>query len=305
MAKTSMSPPTSRLPDLEALALFIAVDETGSVGAAARRFAISQPAASQRLSALERHMGIVLLDRRTSGSTLTDAGRVVVGWAGDLVRSGAEFSKNVLTLSQAGQSRLQVAASLTVADYLMPMWLMKLNAVLPDVSVSLQPANSERVVALVSAGDAELGFVEGPAAPREVHSIIVSHDDLVLVVAPTHPWAKSGAPVTAAKLAKAPVVLREPGSGTRQVLDRALDVHGLTIKPSMELGSTTSIKEAISAGHAATVLGRLSVEAELAAGTLVEVALADLELSRDVRAIWANGRTPSGPAGTLLAVCTR
>lgn len=305
MTTTSTTPPNGPLPDLDALALFIAVGETGSVGAAARRFAISQPAASQRLSALERQLDIVLLDRRTSGSTLTAAGRVVVGWAGDLVRAGADFTHHVRTLSKNRDSRLHIAASLTVADYLMPTWLMKLNDVLPEVSVSLQPANSERVIDLVSTGAVELGFVEGPGPPREVRSFVIGHDDLVLVVAPEHPWARPGTAVTATKLVKAPVVLREPESGTRQVLDRALARHDLSIKPSMELGSTTSIKEAISGGHAATVLGRLSVETELAAGTLAEVSLTDLELSRDVRAIWKNGRTPTGPAGTLLAVCTQ
>lgn len=305
MTMSSIPAPSSRLPDLDALALFIAVGETGSVGAAARRFGISQPAASQRLSALERQFDVVLLDRRTSGSTLTAAGRVVVGWAGELVDAGVDFTQHVRTLAKTRDSRLRIAASLTVADYLMPTWLMKLNDVLPDVSVSLQPANSSRVIDLVSAGTVELGFVEGPGPPREVRSFVVGHDDLVVVVAPEHPWARRKTPVTAARLAKAPVVLREPESGTRQVLDRALELHELTIKPSMELGSTTSIKEAISAGHAASVLGRLSVEAELTAGTLVEVPLTDLELSRDVRAIWKNGRTPSGPAGTLLAVCTQ
>src|SRR5699024_796582 len=117
MAQSFPHEPPERLPDLEALALFIAVDETGSVGAAARRFGISQPAASQRVRLLERQLGLDLLDRRTSGSTVTATGRVVSDWAAELVAAGADFARDVRTLSGAHESRLRVAASLTVADY--------------------------------------------------------------------------------------------------------------------------------------------------------------------------------------------
>lgn len=294
-----------RLPDLEALALFITVDEMGSVGAAARRFGISQPAASQRLRRLERQLGLDLLDRRTSGSTVTATGRVVSDWATELVTAAGDFARDVRTLSGEHESRLRIAASLTVADYLMPTWLMTLNGIRPDVAVSLQPMNSENVIDLVLGGNVELGFVEGPRALSEVRSVTVGRDDLVLVVAQTHAWATARTPLTPHELAQSRMVLREPGSGTRQVLDRALSIHGESITPYMELGSTTSIKQAVASGRDASVLSRLTVRNELAAGRLIEVPLAGLDLSREFRAIWQAGWTPTGPAGTLLSVCTR
>jgi molybdate transport repressor ModE-like protein len=300
-----MATPGEHLPDLDSLSLLLAVEETGSVGAAARRFSISQPAASARLRNLEQQLRVVLLERRTTGSTLTAGGRVVVEWARPLVRAGAEFGRNVDALVGDRDDRLRVAASLTVADYLMPAWLIALHSALPDVSVSLQPGNSEKVTELVLAGDAELGFVEGPHAPNEVRSWTVGHDELVLVVGPSHPWARRSEPIGAAELATGSLVLREPASGTRQVLDLALLAHGLRVRPAMELGSTTAIKHALTGGQNASLLSRLSVTDDLASGTLVSLATPGLDLTRVFRAIWLGAKVPSGAAGALLAISLR
>jgi DNA-binding transcriptional LysR family regulator len=289
-----------KLPDLAALALFLAVDDGGSVGAAARRYGITQSAASQRLTALERELGVRLLERGPSGSSLTPAGRVIGEWASSLVRAGRQFAHNVGSLAAGTTARLRVAASMTVADYLMPGWLNSLHALLPEVTVSLVPTNSERVAELVIAQEVSLGFVEGPGAPAGVRSRIVARDSLVVVVGATHPWASRRSPVTAQELSRAALVLREPESGTRQVLDRALAAKSLSATAAMELGSPTSIKQALAGGVNASVLSRLSVRDEVDAGTLVRVETPELDLRRDIRAIWRSGNSPTEAAGALL-----
>ena len=291
-----------RQPNLDALALFISVSEEGSVGAAARQWEVSQSAASQRLKALEKDLGVVLLDRRTSGSVLTPAGQVVLEWASPLVQAGARFQGNVTTLAEGLPDRLTVAASLTVAEYLMPGWLTALRERLPGVEVSLIPGNSEAVAALVRARTVELGFIEGPVAPPGVRYRQVTDDELVVVVAPTHRWATKRDAVGASELAASELVLREPGSGTREVLDVALEAHGLLARPAMQLGSTTAIKTAVGAGFGASVLSRLSVQSELDHGALVAVPTPELNLSRSIRAIWPGPRRPLGSSGALLAI---
>lgn len=291
-----------RQPNLDALSLFVSVSEEGSVGAAARRWGVSQSAASQRLKALERDLGVILLHRRTSGSVLTAAGEVILEWASPLVQAGAIFQGHVTTLSEGLPDRLTIGASLTVAEYLMPGWLTALRQRLPRVDVSLIPANSEAITALVRSRAVGLGFIEGPVPPTGVRCRDVRSDELVLIVAPSHRWATRQKAVGAAELVASELVLREPGSGTREVLDLSLDAHGLKVRPAMQLGSTTAIKAAVGAGFGASVLSRLSVQGELDRGTLVAVPTPDLDLARSIRAIWPSSRRPVGASGALLAI---
>lgn len=291
-----------QLPDLETLSLLIAVAETGSLGRAAARAGISQPAASLRMRTFEGRLGVSLLERTPTGSILTGPGRRVVEWARPVVQSAAEFSRKTGALAVTSQERLRIAASLTVADHLLPAWLSALHAALPGVRVALQPLNSGLVTSLIETGEAELGFVEGSDAPAGVRSRVIRDDDLVLVVSPRHPWARRRRGISAAELVAGSLVLREPGSGTREVLDRALAGRRLTARPSLEFGSTASIKSAVGSGDEGTVLSLLTVEAELAAGTLVAVPVPELDLRRQLRAVWRSGRAPAGAAATLLAL---
>jgi DNA-binding transcriptional LysR family regulator len=290
------------VPDLGALALFLAVIDAGSVGGAARRLGISQSAASQRMRMLERELGVTLLERGHAGSVVTTAGSVIAEWATRLVATGEDFQRNVGALAGQHRNELQVAASLTVADYLLPAWLVALHARLPDVSVSLRPANSEAVAASVLDGSAALGFIEGPSAPPGVHARALARDELVALAAPAHPLALAARPVSPTQLVDASLVLREPASGTRQVLDRALAQRGLTARPVMELGSTTAIKQALARGTDVSVLSVLSVNDDIESGRLVVLETPELDLSRVIRAIWKGASAPSGAAGALLAL---
>lgn len=292
-------------PDLDALALLVSVAETGSIGRAAARHDLTQPAVSLRLRALERQLRLVLLERSPSGSRLTAPGRTVVDWARPLLDAADAFDHSVSALADRHHDRLRLAASLTVADHLVPGWLVALHAALPDVAVSLQAVNSEHVAELVRAGDVDLGYVEGPGVPAGLRSRPVGGDELVTVTAPGHPWARRRAPVSPEELAAAPLVVREIGSGTREALASALAAHGLPLRTGLELGSTAAIKAAVMAGDGVAVLSRLAVATDLEAGRLVAIAVAKLDLRRQFHAVWRAGRAPTGPANSLLALSLR
>jgi len=207
---------------------------------------------------------------------------------------------------RAGQgSQLQLAASLTVAEYLIPRWLGLLAADMPKTKVSLEMGNTAHVADWVSRGTAELGFIEGPRPPGRLRSRELLADELVIVVSRDHQWGRHRIPITAQQLAATPLVLREPGSGTRDVLTEALGAHGLDVIAAMELGSTTAIKAAVAAGAGPAVLSTLAVRSELQAGQLVAVSCPDLSLQRSIRAIWAAQRPPSPAATRLLAIAFR
>jgi DNA-binding transcriptional LysR family regulator len=290
------------VPDLAALDLLVSVGELGSINAAAEAHGVTQPAASMRLQSLERVLGLQLLERVRTGSHLTPAGAATAEWAGVILRDMRALLAGTAALRSDERSHLRLAASMTVAEYLIPGWLRQLAAALPDVGVSLQMGNTAHVVELVAQGHVELGFVEGPRPPGRMRSRDLQGDELVVVVGKGHPWARRRRLLTAAELAATPLVLRERGSGTRDILTVALAEHGLEVRALMELGSTTAIKAAAIAGTGPAVLSALAVETELGTGQLVAVASADLRLQRTIRGVWTIERSLPPPAVRLLAI---
>ncbi|MET8578467.1 LysR family transcriptional regulator [Streptomyces sp. NPDC005012] len=289
-----------RVPDLGALELLLAVARLGSLGRAARELGISQPAASSRVRSMERHLGLALVDRSPRGSRLTDTGQLVADWARKVVEAAAAFDAGTRALQDRRDSRLRVAASMTIAEYLLPGWLIALSERRPGTAVSLHAGNSAEVARRVRSGEADLGFVEGLSVPEGLDSAVVAHDLLLVVVAPGHPWARRRRPVPGEELAGTPLILREEGSGTRQVLEDAL---GGVARPLIELSSTTAVKSAAVGGAGPAVVSELAVAEEVAARRLVPVTLdPEVRLRRDLRAVWPVGHRPVGPARELLSL---
>ncbi|MEV5710590.1 LysR family transcriptional regulator [Actinoallomurus sp. NPDC052274] len=292
---------TSRLPELEALELLVAVAETGSLGQAAARMGISQPSASARMRTLERRLGVRLLVRSTSGSRLTSAGSVVTDWARAVLVQANALVEGVAALRSRQPDRLRVSASLTIAEHLVPGWLVALREAAPGVHVELNVTNSTHVIERVRADETDVGFIEGRGAPRDLHSRAVGRDRLVVVVAPGHPWTRRRRPLRPVELAATPLLLREAGSGTRETFEAALAPYGGPAAPALELGATAPLRAAAIAGTAPAVLSALVVADEIAAGRLVEVP-SELRLERVLRAVWPRARELPEPALHLLRV---
>ncbi|WP_369187438.1 LysR family transcriptional regulator [Streptomyces sp. R08] len=288
-----------RVPDLGALELLLAVARLGSLGGAARELGITQPAASSRIRSMERQLGVALVDRSPRGSRLTDAGALVTDWARRVVEAAAAFDAGAQALRHRRDSRLRVAASMTIAEYLLPGWLLALHSQRPDTAVSLLAGNSTTVAERLLSDEADLGFVEGLSVPPGLDSTVIAHDRLIVVTAPTHPWARRQRPVPAEELASTPLILREKGSGTRQVLDAAL---GGLARPLIELSSTTAVKASAVSGAGPAVLSELAVGEELSTRRLVRIPVEGVTLARDLRAVWPTGHRPTGPARELLSL---
>ncbi|GAB7190698.1 LysR family transcriptional regulator [Kineococcus sp. NUM-3379] len=304
-----MVPLSTHLPELSALELLVDTARTGSIGAAARIHGITQQAASARLRGVEAQVGAPLLLRSPRGSRLTEAGTVLVEWAARLLDVASEVDHGIATLRADRSERLRVAASMTVAEHLLPRWLITVRsrqqaAGRPPTSVTLTATNSERVAEALRSGDADLGFVEGPDVPRDLRWQDVARDELVVVVAAGHPWTRRRGPLSARELAGTALVAREEGSGTRRVLEEALAARGLVLAPpAVELTTSTAVREAVRAGSAPAVLSRLAAEGDLNSGRLATVPVAELDLSRRLRAVWVGASTPpAGAARDLLAV---
>ena len=293
-------PLPASFPELASLDLFVSVIELGSVSRAAEAHGITQPSASSRIKHLERQVGMRLLERGPSGSRPTDAGVVVAGWADTILRAAHELDAGLTAFQAAQTGRLRIAASFTIAEYLLPQWLDRFSRDHPRDSIALEVANSTTVVDRLRQGSADLGFIETTSGLSGLDEAVVGHDELVTVVSPGHPWTARGTvPVEA--LAATPLVMRESGSGTREALAAALRELGLG-EPSavLELGSTSAVRAAVVHGNSPTVISRLAVAAEVDAGQLVEIAVPDLVVGRDLRAVWPSGTDLPTLARALL-----
>jgi DNA-binding transcriptional LysR family regulator len=294
----------SRVSDLAAFDLLLSVARLGSVGAAARAHGVTQPAASSRISGLEQRLGVPLLERSPRGSRLTEEGGLVADWARTAIDAAIALDVGITSLSKTLESRLSVAASLTVAEYLMPRWLAAFHASAANTSVALTTGNSDDVAAAVLAGTADLGFIEGPDVPDGLRSRTVARDTLTVIVSPLHPWARRRSGITTDELAATPLVAREHGSGTRRYLERALRQKTASVlaAPILELSSTTAIKAAVAENVAPAVLSSLSVTTELADGRLISVPVLGLDVTRVLRLVSPRTRPLTGAAKELAAI---
>lgn len=293
------------MPDLLSLEVLLSIARTGSLSAAGRESGMTQQAVSARVAAMEAQTGVRLVRRTKTGSELTAAGVVTAQWADRLLGVAHEVDAGLATLRADTKTRVRVHASLTIAELLMPRWLVTLRTAsarhgnpMPEVILTAQ--NSEHVITAVLDNEADVGFIESPGSTTGLRSRVVAHDELVLVAPANHRWTRRGQPVSIDELATTPLVTREPGSGTRDYLTAALTDAGYADQqaPSaLELSTAAAVRAAVLAGAGPAVMSRLAVRDDLALGRLRVVAVAGLDLHRALRAIWVGARTP--PAGAV------
>ena len=294
-----MSKPVT-YPDLATLELFLAAARLGSISQAAANQRIAQPSASSRIRNLERQLGMKLLERGPTGSVPTSEGTVVAGWAENLLRAAQEMAAGVEALRASQTGRLRIAASFTIAEYLLPPWLEQFLRKRPDDSVALDVANSATVLERVEAAQADLGFIESPHPTPTMRFQTVAVDELITVVRPGHPWTRRRS-ISVDTLASTPLVLRELGSGTRESLEQAMLDLGLDGPHSvLEVGSTSAVRSAVLNGSSPTVVSQVAVASDLDAGTLVAIPVEGLHIRRKLRAVWPRRRPPSPLARALL-----
>ncbi len=294
-------PGLSRVPDLGQLAALVAVSRHGSMSSATRELAMTQQAVSARVRTAERILGLAVFERSTQGVRLTPAGQVVVTWAQAVLDAAASLESGVAALRPHGSVVVRVSASNTISECLLPAWASTLRAHRPDVVVQSRPGNSESVLADVVAGTVDLGYVECTRIPRSLRSRTVARDRLVVVTAPDHRWAAGRRAIDRHELSRTPLVVREPGSGTRSRLDEALPDR---VAPALELASTAAVRDAVVTTGAPAVLSSLAVRQDLALGRLVEIPVTDVELPRLLRAVWSPSQPPRGAAADLLRIST-
>lgn len=248
------------------LKIFVAVCEEGSITKAGQKLYMAQPTVSFAVSELEKHYGTKLFDRISKRLHLTDAGNKLLPYARHVVSMVDEMETEVRDRSNSGT--LRIGASITIGNRLLPGLLKTFAENRPGVDVSVQVDNSEKIEQSILDNRIDFGLIEGlPHSPQLV-SQAFRDDELVLVFAPGHRWETQTA-VAPEELKNEPFLMRERGSGGREILESALVLHDIEIVPRWESISTQAIVRAVESSLGVAVLPLLLVENHLARGTLV------------------------------------
>ncbi len=296
------------IPDLVTLQIIQSIGETGTFARAAASVGMSQQAASARIHAAEAALGFSLVDRTRRGSTLTSHGQLIAEWSADYLAAVHQFELSVRTLRPEAARVLTVAASQTISEQFIPHWMSAFrHRTGGDAQLQLTSGNSDFVISQVHDGTASVGLIETPEIPADLASATIRIDELVVVVAPAHPWARRAQPVSVDDLATEPLVTREQGSGTRRTLELALhQAHPETslAAPAAVLATTSAIRAAVAGGVGPAVLSSATVQDDIMRGVLRRVPVSGVTLTRPFTALWRSG-TPLPPAAEVFFAILR
>jgi DNA-binding transcriptional LysR family regulator len=284
------------------LIVFRVVAERLSFTQAADVLHLTQPAVTSQIKALETELGLRLLERAAGGVHLTPAGEHLYRFAIEMGERARQTWRELGALSGEQLGNLSLGASTTIAQYLLPRLLSQFLHLHPRVDITVVGANTAQIVGYLLGRRIQLGLIEGPPGRNDIKTEKFVDDEIVMIVAAGHPFASgSGAP-DVDHLRHEPWLVREPGSGTRRVVEEALRKVGLgprDIRIAMELDSTEAIKSAVEAGLGIGFVSRWALR-PAESPSIRAIRIQGLEIKRELRFIYPQGPEPEGPAYEFL-----
>ncbi|HZG54956.1 selenium metabolism-associated LysR family transcriptional regulator [Paenibacillus sp.] len=285
------------------LHIFYTVADRGSFSAAAQALHMTQPAVTMQIQALEEYFGTKLFLRSTKKIELTEAGRALMVYAKRSIDLVKETDLAMSRFTHMLQGRLLLGASLTVGEYILPRLLGPFNQAYPNIAIQMKVMNSAQILEEMLRHQLTFGLIEAQVVHPDVHTEPVLSDELRLIVPDGHPLTeRSGA--TMDDVLEFPFILREQGSGTRQVMEEELARKGIDagrMKIVMELGSTGAVKSAVEAGLGITFLSQTSVKHELTLGVLRMVPIEGIRFDRQFYATYLKSNLLPISAVTFLS----
>ena len=275
------------------LTVFRAVAEHLNFRKAAEHLFLTQPAVTLQVKALENDLGVRLFDRSANRVALTSQGLVLLRYARKLAALAAQAERELGAEDGQFSGELSLGVSTTIAQYVLP-WLI--GAFLdehPRVQLALRSGNTEEVVQRVLDGSVAIGLIEGPARERGVRTEPFMRDELVLIVPP----GSEPAHFSPQQLLTSSLLMREQGSGSRHVVEAALERSGLRLKSFksvMDLDSTEAIKSAVEAGLGIGFVSRWAISKELELGALKTAQVRGLTMARHFSLVTRTGPEQQG-----------
>lgn len=294
---------------LRQLEVFAAIAGHSHVTRAAAAVAMTQSAASMALADLEQQLGVVLFDRVGRQLVLNDTGRLLLGPARDVLDRARDME--TMARGETAEFDLHLGATVTIGNHLVPGLVARLRRDYPHSRVRISRFNTEQLLAQVSGGQIDLGFIEGPGGDDSIRRLTWREDQLIIFAAPDHPLAgrgkapkaRSAAALTPRLLSDTDWIVRERGSGTREVMDRALSAAGVTPRIAFELEQPEAIRQCVKAGLGIGCLSALELEDAFRAGTLVPLATPFLDMRRNLDVVLHRRKYLSRGIAAILQEC--
>ena len=255
------------------LKVFCTVAETKSFSKASEIIHLTQPAVSLQIQALEEIYETKLFDRSSNVIALTTAGEILYKYAKDIRSLYAEAEKEIGRITGRIKGVITIGASTTIGNYILPSVIANFKKTHPRITLNVLIGNTKKIVEMLEGGIIDLGLVEGELTKHKIRRETIISDELVFIVPILHPWAKKKF-VSILDVTKEPFIIREDGSGTRQMIERYLLSHGIDIEAmriALVLGSTESIKEAVEEGLGISIVSKWAVRKEIKHDTLKSV----------------------------------
>lgn len=275
---------------------------------AAEELLLTQPAVTQQVKALEAELDTALFDRASGRITLTPAGAALLPYTERLAALANEAREAVAATGSAHAGSLTIAASQTIGQYLLPRLIAGFLSENPKVEIHLISGNTQAVLASLFGVDAaghpapraQLGLIEGPAMRQDVRVEPFMEDHMVCVVPAGHEWADEDVPLDA--LLQADILTRELGSGSRRIVEQAMEAAGIHVRDlnlRMTFDSTEGLLTAVEAGLGIAFVSRWAVRSQLALGTLRIARIRGLKLARMFSVALPSGPEPTGLTGSF------
>lgn len=267
---------------LRQLQIFIAIGQTGGTTMAAKSISLSQSAVSAALSELENLLDTQVFDRIGNRLVLNDNGRLLMSQARLLLDGARSIESQFSTSGEPGAFLLKIGASTTIGNYVIPALIARFRESVPAARVEVHIGNTSEIAAEVANFKVDIGFIEGPCHESELDVIPWLVDELVIVSSPNHPLArqKLSRKITLKNLREAEWLLREPGSGTREIVEQVLLPYLHHLNEGMIFGSAGAIKRAVAENMGLSCLSRWVVADMLASKRLVVLHTPLPQLSR-------------------------
>jgi DNA-binding transcriptional LysR family regulator len=285
--------------NLHLLRLFTTVVRTGSFSRAAEALHISQPAISKGVRDFELQVGCRLLDRTPRGVRPTREGTALVRHAETLFAAERAAEDELLSLRNLDSGSLRIGASTTIATYMISDYLGTFHRNYPGIDLHLVIANTRDIADLMLAHDIEVALVEGPVEDDELESHAWRTDVMSLIVDPRHRFAAAERGISGPALCDEVLIVREPGSGSREVVAQALAAEGIEPSRTLEIGSTEAIKQAVAAGLGVAIVSSATISDQVTLGRLKVAPMRDLQIERTLWQLKVPGRMEI-PAATAF-----
>jgi DNA-binding transcriptional LysR family regulator len=282
------------------LRVFRAVARHRNFRIAAEELLLTQSAVTQQIKALESELDAPLFDRAGGRVALTPSGAALLPFAERLAELATQAREAVAASSGGTAGRLSLGASQTIGQYLLPKLIARFLQLHPKVEISVMGGNTQTILEALVEHRVQICLIEGPPMRRDVRLEHFMEDHMVCVVPVGHPWADEEIEVQ--QLQEATLVARELGSGSRRIVEQALDKAGLQVKKlhlAMTFDSTEGLLSAVEAGLGIAFVSRWAVRNQLALGTLKLARVRGLNLARTFSLATVAGPEPIGIARTF------